>query len=97
MRLVYKRRVDLGVLLGKATLPAEANCQYRGCRHYKGIENIRGEMKNVCVAFPFGIPDEIAHGTELHLQPYPGDNGIQFEPMFKSVGLCALLKRRGDC
>lgn len=33
----------------------------------------------VCAAFPDRIPDEIAYGDKLHLQPYPGDRGIQYE------------------
>jgi hypothetical protein len=33
----------------------------------------------VCKAFPDGIPEEISYGDNLHLEPYPGDNGIQYE------------------
>ena len=33
----------------------------------------------VCKAFPRGIPEEIAFGDNLHTEPYPGDNGIQFK------------------
>lgn len=32
-----------------------------------------------CKAFPEGIPPEIAQGDEPHTEPFPGDNGIQFE------------------
>jgi hypothetical protein len=34
----------------------------------------------VCKAFPERIPDEIAYGDNLHLEPFKGDNGIQYEP-----------------
>jgi hypothetical protein len=33
-----------------------------------------------CAAFPQGIPKEILNGEFIHTQPYPGDNGILFEP-----------------
>lgn len=34
----------------------------------------------VCNAFNY-IPDDIWYGKVSHRTPYPGDNGIQFEPM----------------
>jgi hypothetical protein len=37
-------------------------------------------QKWICAAFPNGIPEEIAYGPNLHIAPYPGDNGIQYEP-----------------
>jgi hypothetical protein len=58
------------------------SCFDRDCKHFIGVKQDEdGELSErvVCKAFPDGIPDEIAYGTNLHLKPFPGDNGIQFE------------------
>ncbi len=44
------------------------------CRHLQDIEAHR------CLAFD-KIPDIIWLGDNDHTEPYPGDNGIQFEPV----------------
>ena len=57
------------------------------CRHYQGMklievgEGIEADFVNTCSAFPDGegVPDEILLGENIHTEPYPGDNGIQFE------------------
>ncbi len=36
-------------------------------------------VSRLCEAFPDGIPHEIWIGENKHTEPYPGDNGIQFE------------------
>ena len=41
------------------------------CKHYHGV--------NTCEAFPSQIPLDIISGEVLHVQPYEGDNGIQYE------------------
>lgn len=48
-----------------------------GCAHWNNKKHYRG-----CDAFPGEdtIPIEIWNGENDHTQPYPGDNGIQFEP-----------------
>lgn len=47
--------------------------QCANCKHYSG--NAR------CNAFQDSIPDAILTNEHDHRQPYPGDNGIQFEPI----------------
>ena len=34
-----------------------------------------------CEAFPKGVPKEILHGHHDHREPYPGDNGIRYDPI----------------
>lgn len=61
---------------------ASPNCYRRRCRHFLGIDQPDGTEATervVCTAFPDGIPDEIAYGTNKHLRSFPGDNGIQYE------------------
>ncbi len=36
---------------------------------------------SACVAFPWGIPDEIRRGQVQHTRPYPGDGGFRFVPL----------------
>ena len=45
------------------------------CRHF--------EKEDRCKAFPDGIPAKVFTGEHDHREPYPGDNGIQFEPADK--------------
>lgn len=45
------------------------------CRHLQAGD------ERICSAFPDGIPLAIWIGDSEHHQPYPGDNGIQFEPI----------------
>jgi hypothetical protein len=47
------------------------------CRHF---DRDRRDA-DVCEAFPNGIPDEIWKGEDDHSEPFPGDHGIQFEPI----------------
>lgn len=49
--------------------------QCASCKHFDG-----GDLeRNVCTAFPGGIPREIINGDFDHRQPHPEDNGIQYE------------------
>lgn len=57
-------------------------CFKRRCRHFIGVKQPdRTEATEVvvCNAFPEGIPEVIAFGNDKHIQPFPGDNGIQYE------------------
>ena len=45
------------------------------CRHRIGAGCL------ACAAFPMRIPREIWNGERDHKSPYPGDQGIRFEPM----------------
>jgi len=62
---------------------AEPKCFTRNCVHFEGVKSDSEEDESgqrcVCAAFPDGIPDEIAYGDNLHLTPFPGDNGITFK------------------
>jgi hypothetical protein len=64
----------------------EPNCFARHCKHFIGVRNedegdqVEVNERPCCKAFPMGIPEEIAYGTNLHLTPYPDDNGLQYEP-----------------
>jgi hypothetical protein len=57
-------------------------CSVKSCKHYRGISQPDGTERtevDVCSAFPSGIPEVITLGKNLHTEPYPGDNGIQYE------------------
>lgn len=47
------------------------------CKHYHRSSGA------LCNAFPEGIPDEIWYHRNPHTAPFPGDHGIQFEPIAK--------------
>ena len=56
----------------------EPKCWTRECIHFIGIKSDEGDgeenERNVCNAFPDGIPDEIAYGDNLHTVPFPGQS-----------------------
>lgn len=62
----------------------EPNCSRRKCVNYIGLrELVEGDpstSKYICVAFMFGIPDDIAYGDELHLKSLKNQhNDIVYE------------------
>ncbi len=56
------------------------------CKHFRpddeAFDEKALETHFYCAAFPdrSGIPFEIISGGVPHTEPYPGDNGIQYEP-----------------
>lgn len=52
------------------------------CLHCKHIFHA---VFRTCEAFPRGIPEVIWIGEVDHSIPFPGDNGVQFEPQDDSA------------
>lgn len=53
----------------------EPQCFKRRCKHFEDVNQPDGtELTevNVCKAFPNGIPDKIAYGSNKHLKPIQG-------------------------
>lgn len=48
------------------------------CTHHRGAKT--------CTAFPEGIPDALWSAYRGHREPYPGDNGIQFQLVAMPTG-----------
>ena len=67
-------------------------CFINKCKHFEfpekqilpGPEEPSDNYRYFCIAFPDGIPEEILLGEHDHKTPYPGDNGIRFEPKAES-------------
>lgn len=50
-------------------------CSY--CKHF----DLKTRDKEVCAAFPSGIPAEVLKGRNNHRTPIEGDHGVQFDPV----------------
>ena len=47
------------------------NCWTRECKHYLGVrqpDNTEMSEMVYCLAYPEGIPDDIAYGSDKHLE-----------------------------
>lgn len=59
--------------------------QCDACRHVD--RTAKGAARTTCKAFPDGIPPAIfgyikpGEPVPDHREPYPGDNGVRFEPL----------------
>lgn len=49
------------------------------CKHL--VEDSLNGRPWKCAAFPTGVPQLIEIGEARHLKPFPGDHGIQWEPL----------------
>ena len=56
-------------------MPQSSQCLE--CKHF--------HLLGGCDAFPDKIPSEIFTGLHDHTEPYPGDQGIRFEPLKKEA------------
>ena len=52
------------------------------CRRF----NRKDLLNDTCEAYPKGIPEPILHGDNDHREPYPGDHGLQYEPLLGQRG-----------
>jgi len=63
----------------------EPNCYKKKCKHYQSVKwlgKTESTERNICTAFPKGIPEDIAYGNDKHLKKHPDqDNDILFEPI----------------
>lgn len=60
----------------------QPRCFTRRCIHFQGVkqpDGTEGSERPVCAAFPNGIPDAIAYGSNLHKTPVAGDRGIRYQ------------------
>jgi hypothetical protein len=61
-------------------MEADMQEQCSSCSHFRGSFE---KSRPSCRAFPLGIPEEIWEGVFDHNNPFEGDRGIRFEPVFE--------------
>ena len=62
------------------TTPRSVYCERAKCQRFQTAIGPLEDPVFVCEAFPLGIPEEILSGENEHLEPYPGDDGLTYEP-----------------
>ena len=67
------KKAELNDIKGKKPMTTGGTPICIVCKHLE-----KGKLK--CRAFPDKIPEDIIRGRSLHMEPYPGANGVQFEP-----------------
>lgn len=60
--------------------PIRSACQERNCARFFEARVVAGRVVFKCQAFPKGIPQPIYLGENLHIDNYPGDDGLTYEP-----------------
>lgn len=68
----------MGLVVEHNLRPRKKKIQCNECIHFH-------KHSRCCDAFPDGIPTDIIVGIHDHRDPYPGDNGIHFEPKVKTT------------
>ena len=62
------------------------------CPYCKNLtEDLTAEGRRTCTAFPGGIPDAINAGENHHIEPFPGDGGIRFDPIEGAEDIASLI------
>lgn len=62
------------------TTPSAPACLIRGCVRLYGCMGPPGDPTWCCEAYPQGIPLTILDGSDMHLTPQEGDDGLTFQP-----------------
>ncbi len=59
--------------------------QCASCKHLRGPRDPFRDKTQTCDAFPDGIPTDTVMNRFDHTISYPGDRGIQFEPIQEAI------------
>lgn len=79
MTQTEEQKRNLDKLAEKYIIHLCGESQCTRCEYFKGYDGHKNEYKNICKAFPAGIPIDIRYRGFDHTKEYPGDNGIRFK------------------